>query len=40
MIYDKAEEIASEFVDERLLPEDWDLKGLNDAVFKIFNFQR
>ncbi len=39
MIYDKAEEIASEFVDERLLPEDWDLKGLNDAVFKIFNFK-
>ncbi len=39
MIYDKAQEIAFEFVDEKLLPEDWDLKGLNDAVFKIFNFK-
>ncbi|MCK5506998.1 MAG: SEC-C domain-containing protein, partial [Desulfobacterales bacterium] len=39
MIYEKAEEIAHEFSDESMLPEDWDLKGLGKAVFKQFNFQ-
>jgi len=38
MIYEKAEEIAHEFADESVLPEDWDLKGLSKAVFKQFNF--
>ena len=38
MIYEKAEEIAHEFADESMLPEDWDLKGLSKAVFKQFNF--
>jgi len=37
MISDKAEEIAAEYADERVLPEDWDHKGLSDAVFKLFN---
>ena len=39
MIYEKAEEIAHEFADESMLPEDWDLKGLSKAVFKQFNFR-
>ncbi|MBT9438658.1 MAG: preprotein translocase subunit SecA [Desulfobacterales bacterium] len=39
MIHEKAEEIAHEFADESMLPEDWDLKGLSKAVFKQFNFR-
>ncbi len=38
MIFERSEEIAHEFIDEKFLPEDWDLKGLNDAVYKQFNF--
>ncbi|QTA81568.1 Protein translocase subunit SecA [Desulfonema limicola] len=38
IIYEKAEQIALDFVDEKLLPEDWDIKGLKDAVFSQFNF--
>ncbi|MGD9364658.1 MAG: preprotein translocase subunit SecA [Desulfobacteraceae bacterium] len=37
MINEKAEEIAAAFADERALAEDWDHKGLSDAVFKQFN---
>jgi preprotein translocase subunit SecA len=39
MIHEKAEEIAHEFADESMLPEDWDLKGLSKAAFKQFNFR-
>ena len=39
MIEEKAEVIAAEFADERALPEDWDLRGLSDAVYKQFNFR-
>jgi len=39
MISEKSEEIAYTFSDERTHPEEWDLKGLNDAVFKQFNFR-
>ena len=39
MIVDKADEIASVFANEKELPENWDLKGLSDAVFKQFNFR-
>ena len=39
MISDKADEIAETFADERALPEDWDLKGLSDTVFKQFNYR-
>ncbi len=39
MIHEKAEEIAYEFADESLLPEEWDLKGLSKKVFKQFNFR-
>jgi preprotein translocase subunit SecA len=39
MIAEKAEEIAFEYADETKLPEDWDLEGLDDAIFKQFNFR-
>jgi len=35
----KAEEIADVFAGEKAHPEDWDLKGLNDAVYKQFNIR-
>jgi len=34
-----AEEIADTFADDRALPEEWDYKGLQEAVFKQFNFK-
>lgn len=39
IIYEKSEEIAYSFANERTHPEEWDLKGLNDAVFKQFNLR-
>ena len=39
MIADRSEEIADTFADEKTLAEDWDLKGISDAVFKQFNFR-
>jgi len=39
MISEKAEEIAVFFADEKILPEEWDIKGLKEAVFKQFNFR-
>jgi preprotein translocase subunit SecA len=39
MIREKAEETADVFAGEKPHPEDWDLKGLNDAVYKQFNFR-
>jgi len=39
MIAEKAEEIATAFADAKMLPEEWDFKGLNEAVFKQFNFR-
>ena len=39
MIREKTEEIADFFYEERTLPEEWDWKGLNKAVFKQFNFR-
>ena len=39
MIAEKAEEIAAAFTAERNPPEEWDLKGVSDAVFKQFNFR-
>jgi preprotein translocase subunit SecA len=39
MIQDKAEELALFFVDEKVPPEDWDIQGLDDAVFKQFNLR-
>jgi len=39
MIREMAEVIADGFADERMLPDEWDMKGLNEAVFKQFNFR-
>jgi len=39
MVSEKAEEIADFFVDDRALAEEWDWKGINEAVFKQFNFR-
>ncbi len=39
MIEEKAEEIAGAFADDKAHPEEWDLKGLSDAVYKQFNFR-
>ena len=39
MISEKGEDIADMFADETVLAEEWDLKGVKDAVFKQFNFR-
>jgi len=39
IIFEKSDEIAEVFADERALPEEWDLKGLNETVFTQFNFR-
>jgi len=39
IIEEKSEEIAGAFADERAPAEEWDLKSLNEAVFKQFNFR-
>jgi len=39
MIHEKAEEIAAFFTDDIVLPEEWDWKGIKEAVFKQFNFR-
>ena len=38
LIAEKAEDIAFTYVNEKLPAEEWDLKGLSEAVFKQFNF--
>jgi preprotein translocase subunit SecA len=39
MIRDKAEEIAETFADDKIAPEEWNLKGIGEAVFNQYNFQ-
>ncbi len=39
MIGERADALAAQFADERALPEDWDLKGLSDAVFQQFSYR-
>ena len=39
MIRTKAEDIADTFADERLPAEEWDLKALQAAIYKQFNFR-
>ncbi|MGD9181864.1 MAG: preprotein translocase subunit SecA [Desulfobacterales bacterium] len=39
MILEKADEIADAFAEEKTPAEEWDLKGIRDAVFKQFNFR-
>ncbi len=38
MIRDKAEEIAETFADEKIAPEEWNFKGIDEAVFNQYNF--
>ncbi len=38
MIREKAEEIAAGVIGENAVSEEWDFKGIRDAVFKQFNF--
>ncbi len=37
IMFDKSSEIGAEFAEERALPEEWDFKGVDEAVFKQFN---
>jgi len=37
IMFDKTSEIATTFANERALPEEWDFKGVDEAVFKQFN---
>ena len=39
MIVEKAEDIAESIADERFSFQDWDVKGLNKAMYKQFNFR-
>ncbi|OQX10764.1 MAG: preprotein translocase subunit SecA, partial [Desulfobacteraceae bacterium IS3] len=39
MIWEKSEEIAQTFADDKLPPSEWDLKAFVEAVFKQFNFR-
>jgi len=39
MIWEKSEEIAQTFADNKLPPSEWDLKAFEEAVFKQFNFR-
>ena len=39
MIREKADEVADLFTAQISAPEEWDLKGIRDAVFKQFNFR-
>ncbi len=39
IIYDKADEIADSFADDKKLPDEWDFNGIDEAVFKQFNFR-
>jgi preprotein translocase subunit SecA len=39
MIDDKVEAVVEKWVDPRGVPEDWDINGLNDNVFRLFGFQ-
>ena len=39
MIRKKADEIVNDYADEKAFPEDWDIKGLQEAVFSQFYFR-
>ncbi len=39
MIEEQAEDIVDLYVDEKVHPEDWDLKGLQDALYQQFPFR-
>ncbi len=39
IIEDLSEMVAERFADNKQLPEDWDLKSINDAIYEQFNFR-
>jgi preprotein translocase subunit SecA len=39
IVDEKTAEIAAAFADEKVPPEEWDLKGIHEAVYKQFNFR-
>ncbi len=39
IIFDKASGVAELFADEKTFPEEWDFKGIDEAVFKQFNLR-
>jgi preprotein translocase subunit SecA len=39
MIEEQAEGIVDVYIDEKAHPEDWDLKGLQDAIYQQFSFR-
>lgn len=39
MIEEQAEGLVDLYADEKLHPEDWDLKGLSDAIYQQFSFR-
>jgi preprotein translocase subunit SecA len=39
MIEEQAEGIVDVYIDEKAHPEDWDMKGLQDSVYKQFSFR-
>ena len=39
IIFDKASGIAEVFAEEKILPEEWDFKGIDEAVYKQFNLR-
>ncbi len=39
MMRDKAEEIAAVYADTKTAPDEWDITGLQEAVFKQFNYR-
>jgi preprotein translocase subunit SecA len=39
MVNDKVEALVETWIDPKEFPEDWDIKGLNDNLFRLFGFQ-
>jgi len=39
IIFERSEEIANQYADDRTVPEEWDLKSIKEAVFSLFNLR-
>jgi preprotein translocase subunit SecA len=39
MIEEKAEDLIAQWIDPKAYPEDWDIQGLRDNVFRLFGFR-
>jgi preprotein translocase subunit SecA len=39
IIMEESEKIAADFAEDRALPEEWNWKGISDAIFQRFNFR-